>query len=70
MDETPYVASASGPQGYGSVILPPQDTQLNEGDVIVIDTGSKFDGYYCDFDRNFIVGNPSKLDSEVKKADE
>ncbi len=28
-----------------------------EGDLLVIDTGTVFDGYFCDFDRNFAFGH-------------
>jgi len=28
-----------------------------EGDVLIIDTGTLYNGYFCDFDRNFGFGN-------------
>ena len=29
---------------------------MNNGDVLVIDTGTRFDGYFSDFDRNYAFG--------------
>ena len=29
---------------------------MNTGDVLVIDTGTRFDGYFSDFDRNYAFG--------------
>ena len=43
---------------------------LNPGDVVVIDTGMQFEGYWCDFDRNFIVGGNQYLKEETIKAHE
>ena len=37
----------------------PTDKKLGNGDVLIIDTGSTFDGYFCDFDRNFAFGDLS-----------
>ena len=37
----------------------PTDRRLQNGDLLIIDTGTTFDGYYCDFDRNFSFGDAS-----------
>ncbi|MDB9838546.1 Xaa-Pro peptidase family protein [bacterium] len=58
-DFVPYVAGASGQGGYGDVISPADDTPLALGDVLMLDTGLIWDGYYCDFDRNFSLGQPN-----------
>lgn len=58
-DHTPYIVSASGPDGYGDIIMGPGDRRLADGDVLIIDTGTVFDGYFCDFDRNFACGHAS-----------
>lgn len=58
-DEVPFIVSASGPDGYDNIIMGPTDRLLNEGDLLIIDTGARFDGYYCDFDRNFAFGQAS-----------
>jgi len=58
-DDVPYLVGASAPDGYESVIAPPDQRPLTAGDVLMLDTGATFDGYYCDFDRNFSVGPAS-----------
>jgi len=58
-DNTPYIVSASGPDGYDNIIMGPTDRRLQNGDLLIIDTGTTFDGYYCDFDRNFAFGDAS-----------
>ena len=59
VDHTPYIVAASGADGYGDIIMGPRDRQLQPGDVLIIDTGSVYDGYFCDFDRNFAFGHAS-----------
>jgi Xaa-Pro aminopeptidase len=56
VDETPYMVAGSGKDGYGSIIMGPGDKIIEEGDLFIIDTGSVFDSYFCDFDRNFAFG--------------
>jgi Xaa-Pro dipeptidase len=58
-DNTPYIVSASGPDGYDNIIMGPSDRRLENGDLLIIDTGTVFDGYYCDFDRNYAFGHAS-----------
>jgi Xaa-Pro aminopeptidase len=58
-DASPYLIGASGPGGYDNIIMGPTDRVLGAGDVLIIDTGTTFDGYFCDFDRNFAFGPPS-----------
>jgi Xaa-Pro aminopeptidase len=55
-DWVPYLAGAAGQDGYYDVISPATDTPLKQGDVLMLDTGAVWDGYFCDFDRNFAVG--------------
>jgi len=59
-DSTPYLIGASGPGGYDNIIMGPTDRVLGAGDVLIIDTGATFDGYFCDFDRNFAFGPPDE----------
>ncbi|MBT7631081.1 MAG: aminopeptidase P family protein [Desulfobacula sp.] len=54
-----YLISGSGPDGYDSIIMGPTDRQLNMGDVLIIDVGAVYDGYFSVFDRNFAFGHPS-----------
>lgn len=56
-DATPYLAGVSGPGGVPQIISAPCDRRLEEGDLLFIDTGSTCDGYFCDFDRNYAVGD-------------
>lgn len=58
-DSTPYVMGASGQGGYDNIIMGPGDRVMEKGDVLIIDTGATFDGYFCDFDRNFAIGPPT-----------
>ena len=56
-DSTPFMVAGSGPGGYDSIIMGPTQRQLQSGDILIIDTGTVFDGYFCDFDRNFGFGH-------------
>ena len=58
-DHTPYIVSASGKDGYGDIIMGPDDRPLEDGDILIIDTGTVYDGYFCDFDRNYAFGYAS-----------
>ena len=58
-DWVSYLAGAVGKAGYGDVISPAKPQPLNAGDVLMLDTGAVRDGYFCDFDRNFSIGQPS-----------
>jgi len=64
-DDCAYLVGASGTDGYTDVISPPGQRQLVKGDVFILDTGCVWDGYYCDFDRNFAVGETSSLAATV-----
>jgi Xaa-Pro aminopeptidase len=48
-----YMVAASGPGGYETINSNPSMRSLEAGDVLIIDTSSTVDGYFCDFDRNF-----------------
>ena len=56
-DSTPYLIAGSGQGGYDNIIMGPTDRLLEDGDVLITDTGTTFDGYFCDFDRNFAFGH-------------
>jgi Xaa-Pro dipeptidase len=55
-DATPFMPAISGPGGVAQIVCGPHDRKIEEGDILFIDTGSTFDGYFCDFDRNYAVG--------------
>jgi Xaa-Pro aminopeptidase len=54
-DDAAYVVGAAGQGGYADIISPPGNQVLAEGDILILDTGCVFDGYFADFDRNFAV---------------
>lgn len=60
-DHVAYLAGGAGPDGYGDVISPASDAPLVRGDVLMLDTGAVWDGYYCDFDRNYALGMASPV---------
>jgi Xaa-Pro aminopeptidase len=58
-DWVPYLAGGADQGGYSDVISPARAVALRRGDVLMLDTGLVWDGYFCDFDRNWSVGPPS-----------
>ena len=66
-DNVPFMPGISGVGGVSQIVCGPSDRVLNNGDILFIDTGSTFDGYFCDFDRNFAFGSVS---SEVERVNE
>jgi Xaa-Pro dipeptidase len=66
-DATPFMPAISGPGGVPQIVCGPRDRVLQNGDILFIDTGSTFDGYFCDFDRNYAVGT---ISSEVARVHE
>ncbi|MEY3662130.1 MAG: hypothetical protein RLZ49_811 [Actinomycetota bacterium] len=66
-DDVPYLVGGAGAGGYRDVISPPSPTPLERGDILMLDTGAVFDGYYCDFDRNYAIGS---ADDASKAANE
>lgn len=66
-DNVPFMPGISGPGGVSQIVCGPSDRTLENGDILFIDTGSTFDGYFCDFDRNFAFGSVS---SDVERVNE
>lgn len=56
-DWVPYLAGGAGQFGYQDVISPATGNPLEKGDVLMLDTGLVWDGYFCDFDRNYAIGS-------------
>ena len=56
-DDVPYLAGGADQGGYRDIISPPSNRPLQSGDILMFDTGATFDGYFCDFDRNYAVEN-------------
>jgi Xaa-Pro dipeptidase len=62
---TPFVASGENmapPQRYSS------DKLIREGDLVFIDIGAMWNGYYADIGRTVICGRPSRRQQEVYTA--
>ena len=64
-DDAPYVVGAADQGGYADVISPPSRRPLQNGDILMLDTGCTWDGYFCDFDRNWAIG---RADDDAKRA--
>ena len=64
-DNVPFMPGISGKGGVSQIVCGPSDKIIENGDILFIDTGSTFDGYFCDFDRNFAFGSTT---SEVEKV--
>ena len=67
VDSIPYLPVISGRGGVSQIIGNPTDKLISSGDFLFIDTGATFDGYFCDFDRNFAIGAAS---DELKRTNE
>ena len=59
-DWVPYLAGGAEQGGYADVISPARETPLAAGDVLMLDTGLVWDGYFSDYDRNWSVGRASR----------
>lgn len=57
-DDAVYVICRSGPLSYSDIIGHPTSRRLQRGDMMVVDSGTQVDGYFCDFNRNYAVGPP------------
>jgi len=66
-DSIPFLPAISGPGGVPQIVCGPSDREISNGDILFFDTGSTFDGYFCDFDRNYAVGSVS---DEARRAHE
>ena len=64
-DDAPYVVGGAAQGGYADVISPPSQRPLQKGDVLMIDSGCTWDGYFCDFDRNWAIGHST---DDAKRA--
>lgn len=64
-DWVPYLAGGAAQGGYTDVISPARPEPLAAGDVLMLDTGLVWDGYFSDFDRNWSIG---AAQAEVKSA--
>lgn len=64
-DDAPYLVGGADQGGYRDVISPPSNKPLQAGDILMLDTGLTWDGYFCDFDRNWAIG---RADDTARRA--
>ena len=64
-DSVPFLPAVSGHGGISQIVCGPSDRILESGDILFFDTGSTFDGYFCDFDRNYAI---DRVPDEVHRA--
>lgn len=55
VDRVPYLVPVSGTDGYAQINMGPTDRKLEEGDLLYVDVGATWRGYFCDFNRNFAI---------------
>ncbi len=67
-DDVPYLVGATGPGGIDDIIRQPSDRRIDDGDMLIFDTGSTFDGYFSDFDRNFAFTSADSRACDAYKA--
>ncbi|HIG24657.1 MAG TPA: aminopeptidase P family protein [Acidimicrobiia bacterium] len=67
-DDVPYLVGATGPGGIDDIIRQPTDRIISAGDLLIFDTGSTFDGYFSDFDRNFAFGHADQGAQDAYQA--
>jgi len=67
-DDVPYLVGATGPGGIDDIIRQPSDRTIADGDLLIFDTGSTFDGYFSDFDRNFAFGHADQGAKDAYRA--
>ena len=64
-DHSPFIVSSSGADGYDDIIMGPTDRVIDEGNLLIIDTGTVWQGYFCDFDRNWSFGDCSQATKDA-----
>ena len=68
-DDVPYLVGATGPGGVDDIIIRrPSDRTIDPGDLLIFDTGSTFDGYFSDFDRNFAFSHATQDAKDAYRA--
>lgn len=67
-DDVPYLVGATGPGGIDDIIRQPSDRIIAQGDLLIFDTGSTFDGYFSDFDRNFAFTSADQSAQDAYQA--
>ena len=61
VDDPAYLVGGANAGGYSDIISPASTRLLQQGDLLMLDTGCVWDGYFCDFDRNYAIHNGESL---------
>jgi Xaa-Pro dipeptidase len=67
MADVPYVVAESAYGGYPSLQMAPTRHELRKGTILGIDVGCRSNGYFSDFNRNFVFGTAPDI---ALRADE
>ena len=68
VDDVAFLVGGADQGGYSDIISPAGARKIRDGDVLILDTGCTFDGYYCDFDRNYGFGTVDKSAHDAYEA--
>lgn len=52
----PYIIAVAEQYGYPCINLEPSGKKIAHDDILIIDTAATFEGYYCDFNREYAFG--------------
>ena len=63
--EIPFAPIVSGGPNSANPHATPTDRALRDGDLLVIDWGASYQGYYSDITRTFAVGTPNKEELNI-----
>jgi Xaa-Pro aminopeptidase len=64
-ESSPYVIGVAERSGYPCINLEPTTKKMRPGDILVIDTGSTYGGYFCDFNREYAIGS---IDDKLRRV--
>lgn len=67
-DRVGFILMTSGPGEYERLSSPPGERILRRGDLLLIDMGAVYDGYWSDFCRAGVVGGPSSRQSRLQET--
>ena len=68
VDDVAFLVGGADEGGYSDIISPAGSRKIRDGDVLILDTGCTFDGYYCDFDRNYAFGKVAQNAHDAYEA--
>jgi Xaa-Pro dipeptidase len=60
-ESLPYVIGVAERYGYPCINLEPSGKTISNDDILIIDTAATYQGYFCDFNREFAFGGITDL---------